>query len=61
MAIAPTLAGLLTLGLFILGGGLTWINHQEPYYLPQLSVLHWILYSHLSPADIRTFIKPYHR
>lgn len=59
MAIAPTLIGLLFAAIFIILDGFSWLNNQDPYYLSRITIMYLILYSHISPADLRTFMTPH--
>jgi hypothetical protein len=57
IALAPTLCG-LTLAVIGVSIGL-WqrILTREPYYLPVIILLNWVLYSLPSPADLRLLSK----
>lgn len=59
LAVAPALTGILLAGLFLFWNGFTWLTKQDPYYTSRISILYWILYSHISPADFRTFVSPF--
>lgn len=58
VALAPLLVGMSTGGLLYSTGIWRLLYAIEPYYLSYLIVLNWLLYSHLSPTDLRLAIKP---
>lgn len=59
MALSPLLIGLFTATVVIVTGLWDYITNQIPYYLEGVLILSWIVYSHLSPTDIRTAYRPY--
>ena len=58
VALAPLLVGMSTGGLLYNTGIWRLLHEMEPYYLSYLLVLNWLLYSHLSPTDLRLAIRP---
>jgi hypothetical protein len=59
VAVAPALTGAGLALLFVIFDGIDWLSNQSPYYLSYIATMYWLLYSHVSVADLRTFIHPY--
>ena len=59
VAVAPALTGVGLAVLFVIFDGIDWLSNQSPYYLSYIATMYWLLYSHISVADLRTFIYPY--
>jgi len=58
MAIAPFVVGVITVVALVIFGVWHQIQLSVPYYIEGVLLLIWILYSHLSPADVRTLLNP---
>ena len=59
VAVAPCLVGCLVAASVVTTGLWSWLHARLPYYGGELLMLNWLVYSHLSPSDLRTIVRPY--
>lgn len=61
MALSPLLIGLIVGMLAYVSGLWQSVKLSTPYYVDTIVIANWVLYSHLSPADLKTAYNPYRR
>ncbi|MFC7227992.1 hypothetical protein N0B31_11320 [Salinirubellus salinus] len=58
IALSPAIVGTFVLVCAVWSGLWAEVQRVEPYFLDHLLILDWIVYAHVSPADLRAGLRP---
>lgn len=58
VALAPALVGAALAALALATGAWDRLAGVEPYYARHVAAIYWLLYAHVSPADLREALDP---